>query len=408
MGFAAVLLLAVQGAPALAEATVRDIRIAALDDGTRVVLDLSRRVSFSHITLSNPPRLAIDLPEVAWLVPDSFGEQPAGLVKGFRFGRFRPGISRLVLDVAGPFAIRDVFELPPTDGRGYRIVTDLALARPEPSGGRVEPASLSGPAQRPVNGAVDRQTTGTGTAALPVPVRRPPAPDAAARERVVVVDPGHGGIDPGAIGSDGVYEKDIVLDVGRALRRALEGLGRYRVVMTRDGDETVRLRERLDVARSARGDLFVSLHADSLVKAPEVRGASVYTLSEDASNQEAAALARKENRADILAGVDLSEQEDIVTRILIDLAQRDAKNRSIRFAGLLVDELDEVSAMSRRRWLQAGFVVLKSPDVPSVLVELGFLSNPEDERLLQDPEHQAALAQAIADAINRYFTAEAS
>ncbi len=186
------------------------------------------------------------------------------------------------------------------------------------------------------------------------------------RERIIVIDPGHGGIDPGAIGAGGTYEKDIVLRMGLELRRQLEATGRYKVVMTRDTDRIVRLRDRLQVAHESGGQLFISLHADSLVKAPDVRGASVYTLSERASNDEAARLASKENRADILAGIDLSDQEDIVTEILIDLAQRDANNKSIEVADLLVDELGSVTKMARQQRSQAGFVVLKSPDMPSV------------------------------------------
>jgi N-acetylmuramoyl-L-alanine amidase len=219
-----------------------------------------------------------------------------------------------------------------------------------------------------------------------------------------VIDPGHGGVDPGAIGSTTkILEKEVALRTGLALRHRLEATGRYKVVMTRDDDRIVRLRDRLRIARESQGELFISLHADSLVRAPEVRGASVYTLSERASNDEAARLARKENRADILAGIDLSDQEDIVTEILIDLAQRDANNKSIEVADLLVDELGSVTRMVRRQRSQAGFVVLKSPDMPSVLIELGYLSNPTDEKALADEAHIARLADAVAQAVDLYF-----
>jgi N-acetylmuramoyl-L-alanine amidase len=191
--------------------------------------------------------------------------------------------------------------------------------------------------------------------------------------------------------------------MGLALRAQLEATGRYKVVMTRADDRTLRLRDRLQIARQSRGELFISLHADSLVRAPAVHGASVYTLSERASNDEAARLARKENRADILAGVDLSDQEDIVTEILIDLAQRDANNKSVRLAEVLVSELQGTTKMARRQRVQAGFVVLKSPDMPSVLVELGYLSNRADEKALADDAHVARLAAAVAHAIDLYF-----
>lgn len=379
-----------QPAPATA---VRDIRIATHGDSTRVVIDLNRRISFRQLTLDDPPRLAIDLPEVAWEVSPAGDRRTVGLVRGLRFGRFRPGVSRIVLDLARPFEVRRVFELPPGDGQGHRIVTDL-VARPNP------PARVNGSTASPPSPLPQRQ------AALTV-VPPPPKQQSPAR-RIVVIDPGHGGIDPGAIGSGGAYEKDIVLAMGLELRRQLEATGRYLVVMTRDRDRIVRLRDRLQVARESDGELFVSLHADSLVKAPEVRGASVYTLSEQASNEEAERLASKENRADILAGIDLSDQEDIVTEILIDLAQRDANNKSIRLAELLVAELRTVGRMARQRRSQAGFVVLKSPDMPSALIELGYLSNAEDERALRDPDHVAGLAGAMVRAIDQYFHPERS
>jgi N-acetylmuramoyl-L-alanine amidase len=376
-----------------APTAVQDIRIAPYGDGTRVVIDLNRRVSFRHLKLEQPPRLAIDLPEVAWQVPPASDASATGLVQGYRFGRFRPGVSRIVLDLAQAFEIRKVFELPPGNGRGYRIVTDLVEMTPEAT---TVAAGTDG---------VDGQRLAAVPAITPPPPKEAPPPP---RKRVIVIDPGHGGIDPGAIGADGLYEKDIVLTMALELRRQLQASGRYDVVLTRDADRIVRLRDRLQVAHDSGGQLFVSLHADSLVTAPDVRGASVYTLSEQASNDEAARLASKENRADILAGIDLSDQEDIVTEILIDLAQRDANNKSIGVADFLVDELGSVSKMARQRRSQAGFVVLKSPDMPSVLLELGYLSNPADERALSDPDHLAGLARAIVRGIDRYFATEPS
>jgi N-acetylmuramoyl-L-alanine amidase len=223
-------------------------------------------------------------------------------------------------------------------------------------------------------------------------------------ERIIVIDPGHGGVDPGAIGStSNILEKEVALRMGLALRDQLEATGRYRVIMTRDEDRIVRLPDRLQIARESQGELFISLHADSLVSAPEVSGASVYTLSEPASNDEPARLASKQNRADILAGIDLSNQEGIVPEIPIDLAQRDASNKSIRLAELLVQELNGATKIAKRRRAQAGFVVLKSLDMPSVLIELGYLSNPADEKALADDAHIARLATAVAQAVDAYF-----
>lgn len=393
--------------PVVAEApAVRDIRVAQHGDGTRVVIDLNRRVSFRHLTLNQPPRLAIDLPEVTWQLPQLNGAVTVGIVEGFRFGRFRPGVSRIVVDLSQPFEVRRVFELPPNGVHGHRIVTDLVATAPGPV---PEAIASRAPALNGAAGAASPpadQTGATGAqAALPV-TRAPAPPPSRPHERIVVIDPGHGGIDPGAIGANNTYEKDVVLALALELRRQLEATGRYRVVMTRDSDRIVRLRDRLQIARESMGELFVSLHADSLVQSPEVKGASVYTLSEQASNEEAARLASKENRADILAGIDLSDQEDIVTEILIDLAQRAAKNQSIRLAEHLVAELSTVTRMARRRRSQAGFVVLKSPDMPSVLVELGYLSNADDERALRDPAHLSNLAKAMVRAIDRYFASE--
>jgi N-acetylmuramoyl-L-alanine amidase len=374
-----------------AEASVDDIRIASHGDATRVVIDLSKRVDYRYLSLGQPPRLAIDLPDVDWSVGED-ASRAIGLVKGFRFGQPRPGVSRIVVDVAQPFEIDRLFELPPNGTRGHRIVTDLVE---RPVNGR----------QHPFKGALHAAAPGDTQAAAMVvirpPARKPPPPPA---ERIIVIDPGHGGVDPGAIGSStNILEKEVALRMGLALRKRLEATGRYRVIMTRDDDRIVRLRDRLQIARQSQGELFISLHADSVVRAPGVRGASVYTLSERASTDEAGRLARKENRADILAGVDLSDQEDVVTEILIDLAQRDANNKSVSFAELLVEELKRATSMAKRRRAQAGFVVLKSPDMPSVLLELGYLSNSADEQALADDAHIAGLAAAVTQAVDVYF-----
>ena len=235
--------------------------------------------------------------------------------------------------------------------------------------------------------------------------RRARKPAVAPVERIIVIDPGHGGVDPGAIGSaTKLLEKQVALRMGLALRARLEATGRYKVVMTRADDRIVRLRDRLQIARQSRGELFISLHADSLMRAPAVNGASVYTLSERASNDEAARLARKENCADILAGVDLSDQEDIVTEILIDLAQRDANNKSVRLA----EGAGQGAESQRPRWPSDGARRPASscsnrPTCPRCWSELGYLSNRADEKTLRDPAHLARLAKAMLAAIDQYF-----
>jgi N-acetylmuramoyl-L-alanine amidase len=223
-------------------------------------------------------------------------------------------------------------------------------------------------------------------------------------ERTIVIDPGHGGADSGAIGSTrGILEKEVTLRMGLALRDQLEATGRYQVIMTRNEDLFVGLPDRLQIARQSQGELFISLHADSLVSAPKVSGASVYTLSERASNEELARLASKEARGDILAKTDRSNQEDIAPKNLIYLARREANRKSTGLAELLVQELNGPTKMAKRRPAQAAFVVLKSPVMPSVLIELGYLSNPADEKALADDAHVVGLATAVARAVDAYF-----
>jgi N-acetylmuramoyl-L-alanine amidase len=224
---------------------------------------------------------------------------------------------------------------------------------------------------------------------------------------LIYIDPGHGGIDPGTIGARGSYEKDVVLSMAKELQRALLATGRYRVKLTRERDQFVALRPRFEMARADHADLFISLHANSrLVGDP--RGLSVYTLSETGSDSEADALAAKENKADLIAGVDLTHQNVAVTSILIDLVQRETKNLSAHFAELLDHELGRVTSLLENPHRFAGFAVLKAPDVPSVLIELGYLSNLQDEALLLSPGHRAKLASGMLRAVDGYFTVVAS
>ena len=232
--------------------------------------------------------------------------------------------------------------------------------------------------------------------------KAPTAARSAARRRIIVLDPGHGGIDPGAIGLSGVYEKDIALDAARLVARDLEATRRYRVVLTRTIDEFIPLQDRVTRARAADGDLFLSMHADALPD-PDMRGASVFTLSEKASDKEAAALAARENKVDLIAGIDLSESPPEVTTILIDLARRQTNNLSIGLARHLVSELDQDIRMLNNSLRSAGFAVLKAPDIPSSLVELGCLSNRKEDHLLRTPSYRQKLARDLGKAIDDYF-----
>ncbi len=218
----------------------------------------------------------------------------------------------------------------------------------------------------------------------------------------IVIDPGHGGVDPGATGVSGAYEKHLTLAMARELKTALERNGRYRVHLTRDRDVFIRLRERIAFARNKGADLFISLHADA-VQNPQIRGLSVYTLSRNASDSEAQALAEKENKADLIAGIDLSHESADVANILIDLAQRETLNRSAGFATELVDEVGQELDLLGNTHRFAGFAVLKAPDVPAVLVEMGYLSNEAEENLLRQPQYRARLAKSITKAVERFF-----
>ena len=360
-----------------AELSLLDIRFGDHVQTTRVVLDLSGPTRYRAFALSQPDRIVVDMQPMTARVAAS-GRAGVGLVRGYRFARFSATASRLVLDVAVPARIERSFLLPPDDALGHRLVIDLGRAAAPAPG-------------RPVaEGATEPRT--------PLPRARP----GPRRLRTIAVDAGHGGADPGAIGANGVYEKDLTLPYARALKRALKAVPGYRVVLTRDRDAYVPLRRRIAIAREAGADLFISLHADSL-KNRATRGASVYTLSETASDKEAAALAAKENRSDIIAGVDLDRQNDEVTSILIDLTQRETKNRSARYAALVLAEIRKSARVLKRSHRFAGFAVLKAPDVPSILVELGYLSNHEEARFLSSASGRRTLVAAIVRATRTYF-----
>ena len=366
---------------------VTDARIGKNGDHTRFVLNISEKVDFEVFTLADPYRIVLDLPEVAWRLTGEGQQASGGAIRGYRYGLFRAGRSRMVIDLSGPTAIANMFLLPPEGERRYRLVLDLA----------------------PVDRAKYLTTAGWPKDEQATPETEPEiALDdgksrAANAKRIIVIDPGHGGVDPGTTGYSGSYEKDAVLALGKQLREALLRTGRYEVVMTRDSDIFLSLRARVAVARRAKADLFISLHCDSAPNSSAVRGASVYTLSERASDREADALARAENQSDIIAGVDLTNEPDVVTSILIDLAQRETKNNSARFAQSLLPELVHSGRIVAQTHKFAGFVVLKAPDVPSVLIETGYLSNKDDEEALSDPRWRSDMATGIARGVDRYF-----
>jgi len=389
--WAILLILVLSPAVGEAKPSVLDVRLGLHPDMTRVVLDLSAAPEYRIFSLPDPYRVVIDMTEVDWRL--SAGEPPdgRGLVAALRYGLFAVGTSRLVLDVTGPVRVRNAMVLPAAGEKPVRLVVDLE-AVPESEFLR---QSRGAP-------LVSTPMMASLTPAF-VPPPRKPTLDMTNTKPVVVIDAGHGGVDPGAIGVTGATEKEITLAMARELKRQLEETGRYKAVLTRDSDIFIRLRDRVAIAREAGADLFISLHADSH-GSRDLRGASVYTLSETASDAEAAALAMKENKADLIAGIDLSSENEIVTNILIDLAQRETKNLSAHFAAMLVNELERETRLLRNTHRFAGFAVLKAPDVPSVLVELGYLSNPKDEAQLRSVAHRAKLAGSLVRAIDRYFS----
>lgn len=383
--FVAALVLAVADARASVALEVRDVRVGEHSDKTRFVLDLSDEASYRIFTLADPYRVVIDLPEVRW--PGEVAKLPerSGLIRELRYGLFTPGTSRVVLDIAAPVEIAKVFQLPPAKDFGHRLVVDLT---------QVDRQRFM--AARP-GSAIQSATP------LPLPQTALLAPRRPQDLRpTVVIDAGHGGVDPGAIGVSGTHEKDLALRYALSLRDALEAKGRYRVVLTRDSDYFIPLRRRVALAEQAEGDLFISLHANTH-PSRQIKGASVYTLSETASDAEAAQLAAKENKADVIAGVDLSNQNEVVSQILIDLAQRESMNVSKSFASELVGTLGERVTLLRNTHRFAGFVVLKSATVPSVLVEIGYMSHKQEERLLKSPEHRAKIVSGITAAVERHF-----
>lgn len=367
---------------------ILDARIGVHDGKTRFVIELDTDVPYRAFTLGGPDRVVVDLPELDWKGSEAAAVGGRGLVAGYRHGLFKPGVTRVVIDLIGPGRIDKMFELPASNGAPRRLVLDIAKA---------EAGSKSGAAVASDDwGAHADRVSQRVTSSAPTPP--PSAPD----KRIITIDPGHGGVDPGAIGRSGAHEKHLVLAMAKTVKRVLEASGRYRVVMTRDRDIFIPLRRRYEIAHEAGAELFVSLHADSHGKR-SLRGASVYTLSDTASDKEAAALARKENKSDVIAGTDLDEYPPEVSSILIDLAQQSVNESSWHFAEMLAGRLQNKIKTLRNPHRFAGFAVLKSPNVPSVLVETGYLSNKHDEANLRTEKFRERFARALLHSIDKYF-----
>jgi len=357
---------ALRAAPAV---DVRAVRLWAGPDSTRVVVDLSGRAQHSLTVLKNPDRVVLDVPS-ARLGIGTRAPAGAGAVKAVRMSRHSDEV-RIVLELAHPIRAKS-FLTQPNLRYGYRLVVDLGGA--------------------------------AGTAAADVPVKAQHArPDA--RDLIIAIDAGHGGDDPGAIGKNGTREKDVVLAIARVLAQRVDAEPGMKAVLTRNGDYFVPLRDRMQRARAQQADLFVSIHADS-IRDRSIDGSSVYILSQRGATDEASRwLAERENASDLIGGVSLDDKDNLLASVLLDLSQSAALNASQLAAESVLHQLNQVGEIRKPQVQQARFVVLKSPDIPSMLVETAYISNPQEEQRLRAQTHQAKLAEAIHQGIREYFYA---
>lgn len=369
---------------------VSDIRLGINGDTTRLVIDMSEKLNFSYLTLADPYRIVIDLPEVSFNISgsDHTGEGK-GIVDQYRFGLFMVGTSRVVLDLTEPASVEKMFVLPPNGNSKHRLVLDLKTT----SASAFKAAMTAAPTRQVVNQTRAEDVPRTPNSRIQ---------SRANSKRVIVIDAGHGGIDPGNLGSIGVPEKTVVLNIARSIRDKLAENPAYDVRMTRDRDIFIPLGERSAIARRANADLFISIHADSF-RQSSVRGATIYTLSERASDRQSELLASKENRSDLIAGIDLRNETDEVTSILIDLARRETMNYSARFTNLLLPELSSQIRMRTNSHRFAAFEVLKAPDVPSILLEAGYLTNRTDAKNLNSAAGRRKISKAVRRGVDAYF-----
>jgi N-acetylmuramoyl-L-alanine amidase len=366
---AAIILLATLLLRPVFAVDVRAVRLWAGPDSTRVVLDLSGSAQHSLSVLHNPERVVLDvtgahLAKGAHAAPAGVGD-----VKQVRMAHRPSGELRLVFDLSKPIQAKS-FLTTPNAHYGYRLVIDLGGSAPR----------------------IDK----------PVKVRHAPAD---ARDLIIAIDAGHGGEDPGAIGKNGTREKDVVLAIARELAQKINAETGMRAVLTRNGDYFVPLRDRMRRARAQQADLFVSIHADSILDR-SIDGSSVYILSQKGATDEASRwLAERENASDLIGGVSLDDKSDVLASVLLDLSQSAALNASHVAAERVLHELTQAGEVRKHEVQQARFMVLKSPDIPSMLVETAYISNPQEEQRLRTPVHQAKLAAAIHQGVHDYFYA---
>lgn len=364
-----------------------DVRVGGDEHQTRFVVDFDKKVDVRVFTLANPYRVVVDMQQVTFQLPPKAGETARGLVKAFRFGLVMQGGSRIVVDLAKPARVEKSFVLESANGQPARLVIDLAASDRDAF---MRTIAVDNRAHDPAARRNDRNDAKNGTDVRPM----------------IVLDPGHGGIDAGTrLAPSDNPEKTIVLEFCLLLRDKIEKTGKYRVAMTRSDDTFVSLADRVALARAQKASLFISVHADAMgSRDSAAQGATVYTLSERASDAAAARFAEAENRSDVIAGLDLSSEPSDVADILIDLAKRETKTFSVQFARVLISEMRPAAKLHQNPLKSAGFRVLKAPDVPSVLIELGFVTNKDDVKALTSEAWRARAADAVVQAVDTFFT----
>ena len=377
---------------------------------TRITLESQAPLQYNVFTLEDPGRVVLDLesvdvsPTLTGLIDNVGTDDPH--VQGVRIGRFKPGVVRLVFDLK--VEVRpQAFRLVPIGNYGHRLVLDLYPAQAHDpllafldklDAERAALAVAGAAPAEPETAASAGSGTGTTDSARPQ-AKKAPAP----RFLIVAIDPGHGGEDPGALGRGGTYEKDVTLAIARKLKRRIDKEPNMRALLIRDGDYFLPLRARVEKARRVRADLLVSIHADAFIR-PHARGSSVFALSERGATSEAARwLAKSENDADLIGGVNLDVADRYLKQTLLELSQTASINDSLKLGRAVLDELGTINTLHKPHVEQAGFAVLKAPDIPSILVETAFISNPEEERKLRNRAYQEKFAEAIFGGIKRYF-----
>ena len=375
-----------------------DARLAGDSKQTRFILDLDQPITFRAFPLADPYRVIVDVPQVSFRLPAGVGTAGRGLIKAFRYGLVMPGGSRIVFDLAGPARIANAYVLDAANGQPPRLVLELEEVD------RTTFVQSLAAASRPELRPTIADAKDTAVAVAKIEAAPEPGPPAAPDLRpVIVIDPGHGGPDNGTQ-SGGESEKNLVLGFALTLRDRIEKSGKYRVVMTRTDDTFIPLADRVRIARNQSAALFVSIHADALPRREgDAQGATIYTLSDRASDAEAERLAEAENKADAIGGVNLTEEPTDVADILIDLAQRETRTFSHRFARTLMNEMKSTTRMHKHPLKSAGFRVLKAPDVPSVLIELGYVSNKDDLEHLVSENWRSRTVGSVAHAIDTFF-----